>query len=264
MQQFRFAPVLLMLFYMTACGGSSQSANSAAGAVSGNWQMSLQKNNSKLKPNTLSGFLLEDAAGTVTGNVILTYVPCSGVGAASGAVTQPNISLTVSPNGTTLSLTGTVGSDLSSMSGDYTMLSTGCSGSQNLPSQTGTWKANLVKPFSGNIQGTFTSTTLGTAFPISGQVSQGPNTGGTYAALTGNLAITGSSCFSSASISGVISGTAVAINFSASNGTEIGQITGTSSLDGTSLSGSYKIVPQGTLPGTPCRGGDTGTVSLTL
>jgi len=264
MRRSRFVFLSILVFSMVGCGGGSSPNVTTAGAVSGNWQMSLQKGARKLTTDTVSGFLVENEAGTVTGNVIVTNTPCSGVGAANGTVTQPNISLTVSPNGTTLNLSGTISSDLSSMSGNYTLLSTGCVGSQSVPSQTGTWTANLVQPLAGNIQGTFTSTTQGGAFPISGQVSQGPNTGNTYATLTGNLAITGSSCFTSASISGVVSGTAVAINLAESNGTEIGQITGTSSLDGKSLTGTYKIVPKNAPPGTPCLEGDRGTFALTL
>lgn len=267
MRQFRFLPVAVLLVYLTACGGGSQNGNPIATAISGNWQISLQKASSKAAPKPVSGFLLENGSGAVTGNLMVTNVPCSGVGVTTGSVDQPNVTLTVSPAGTTLNLSGTLGSDSSSMSGSFTLLATGCSGSQSNPSETGTWTANLVQPLSGSLQGTFTSTmsaTSGTAFPITGQISQGPNTGSSYAVLTGNLAITGSSCFSSATLSGVISGTTVAINIATSNGTEIGQITGTSSLAATSLTGTYKIVPQGTLPGTPCQQGDQGTVSLTL
>lgn len=101
---------------------------------------------------------------------------------------------------------------------------------------------------------------------ISGQVNQAQNSGGSYAALTGNLAITGSSCFTSATISGQISGTAVVINFASSNGMQIGQITGAASTTSgtTQLTGKYNIVPQNGPAETPCREGDSGSVSFTL
>jgi hypothetical protein len=97
-------------------------------------------------------------------------------------------------------------------------------------------------------------------------VSQAQNSGGSYAALTGTLDITGSSCFTSAAISGQISGTAVVINLATSNGVQIGQVNGTAttSMGTTSLAGKYNIVPQNGPAGTACREGDAGTVNFTL
>jgi hypothetical protein len=263
MRWFRFAILALTVPHIACGGGSSNSP--AASAVSGNWQMNLQKSDSKLAPKNLSGFLAENADGTVTGNVLVSDIPCSGIGAVNGSVSQPNVSLVVSPNGLTVNLTGQIGTGSTSMSGNYTILSSGCGGSQSGP-QSGSWTANQVSPFTGNISSgsTFTSRKFGATYPISGNVSQGQNNGSSYAPLTGNLSIKGSSCFSSATMSGLISGISVVLNFANASGTELGQISGTSSLDGTSLKGTYKVVPQNSPPGTPCREGDIGSVTLML
>jgi hypothetical protein len=116
----------------------------------------------------------------------------------------------------------------------------------------------------GSIQGTFVSNKLGGTYPISGKVTQGANSGNSSTPLSGNLSIVGSPCFTTSVISGAISGTSVVIIFSESDGTEIGQISGTSSFNGTSLTGSYKTLRQNTPPGTPCHAGDTGTVNFKL
>jgi len=251
--------LLALLLLLIGCGGGS-SANSSSGTLSGNWQMTLQKTGTTKFAKTQSGSLVQNN-GVISGSVILTDTPCSGVGNVSGTVTGTAVSMVVSPTGVVVNQTGTVSSDQSSMSGNYTILSTGCSGSQTAP-QSGTWTANLVKPLTGNFQGTFTSNKAG-ALPVTGQVSQGPNTGSSNTALTGNLSITGY-CFSAANISGVISGTAVVMNLVDSSGVEIAQVTGTSSLDGTSLTGTYHAIAQGTGGTSPCVDGDSGTVSLTL
>jgi hypothetical protein len=252
---------LAFSWLMSACGGGSSNAGSSSASVSGNWQMTLQKNRTNLK-RTQSGFLLQND-DLITGGVILTDIPCSGVGSVAGSVSGTSIAFAVGVTGLNVNLTGTVGSDQASMSGNYIALSAGCQASEINTQETGTWTANLVKPLSGNFQGSFTSTRLAKALPVTGQVTQGQNTGNSYTSLTGNLSITGY-CFTNANIAGVISGTAVVMNLVNSGGVEIGQVTGTSTLDGTSVTGTYHIIPQGTGGMPPCVDGDGGTVTLTL
>jgi hypothetical protein len=263
MLRFRLAILALCLFPIVGCGGGGSNGTASLGdPLSGNWQMSLQKGPSD-PPKTLSGSLMEGPEGAVTGSALFSDIPCSGVGDVNGSVNESDVSLTVSPNGSTVNLTGQLGGGGTTMSGSYTILSSGCEGSPSGP-QAGYWAASLVSPLEGSIQGTFVSTKLGMTYPISGKVTQGPNSGSSSTPLSGNLSITGSPCFTASTITGAISGTSVVIIFSESDGTEIGQISGTSSFDGTSLTGSYKIVRQNTPPGTPCRGGDTGSVSFKL
>jgi hypothetical protein len=215
-------------------------------------------------PKTQSGFLIQNG-GTVTGSVIFTDTPCSGVGSVTGTVSGTAIALLVNPTGVNVSLSGTIGSGQNSMSGNYTTLSTGCSATNVAPG-TGTWTANRVTPLSGNIHGTFTSKDQGLSpFAVTGKISQGPNTGISTVPLSGSLSAT-DYCFSTADISGVISGTSVVMNLVNSVGTQIGQVTGTTSLDGTFITGTYEVMGlgKGAEPNPPCLHGDSGTVTLTL
>ena len=251
------ALLLALCWAMTGCGGgnSSSDPSSAAWPIAGNWQMSMQNSGSLTR--TQSGFLQENK-GTVSGSLIFAGTPCAGMGSVSGNVNGSNISLLVDPTGLSIELTGTLGSDKTSMSGTYLTLASGCG-----KPETGTWTANLVQPLNGNFQGSFVSTRSGTTFPVAAQIAQGPNTGTASASLAGTLNITGSSCFTTANISGLVSGTSVVINFGDSEGTQIGQLTATSTIDGTSMSGKYSIPLQGN-PGAPCHAGDVGTFTLTM
>jgi len=251
--------LLALLAVMPACGGGNSSNSTPPGMLSGNWEMNLQKDDSTLKPKTQSGFLLQQK-DVVTGSVILKATPCSGVGSVNGMVSGSNVALTVSPTGITVNLTGTLGSDQASMSGDYIILPQGCSGSQTAP-EMGTWTANLVKPLGGSFTGTFTSVKVGD-LPVNGQVTQAANTGSS-APLGGKLMVAGY-CFSATNISGAISGTDVVMNLLNSDGSQAGEVTGTSSLDGKSISGKYFAVPQGVGGNPPCVSGDSGTVTLSF
>jgi hypothetical protein len=258
--QRRISILLALPLLMTACSSSSGHSNtsSSPGSVSGNWQMTLQSTDTKLKPVAQSGFLLQNG-NAVTGSLIVSNSTCSGVGSVSGNVDGSNVSLEINPTGTVIDLTGTV-SGQSSMSGSYTILSTGCAGSGDAP-QTGTWTASLVPPLSGNLQGTFTSNRLG-PFAVTGQVSQGPNTGISNAALTGTLNVPGY-CFATANITGVVSGTSVVMNLVDPNGSELGEVIATSSPDGTSMTGTLKELGLGQSAPQGCKSSDSGAITLT-
>ena len=196
--------------------------------------------------------------------MFLGYPSCTGVGSVTGSISGTNIAFTVELTGLTVNLSGILGSDQASMSGAFDILASGCQGSETNPlPETGAWTANLVKPLNGNFQGTFTSKNLQTTLPLTGQVTQGQNTGLSDTSLTGNLSISGY-CFTGANISGLVSGTNVLIFLTDPSGVQIGQVTGTSTPDGTSVTGTYQIIPQGTGGTPPCGGGDSGTVTLTL
>ncbi len=258
----KFTLLCGLLLVVSGCGGGSSSGGSTAASVAGNWQMSLQKSGSRLKPRTQSGFLVQNQSA-VTGGVMFVDYPCTGVGSLTGSVNGTSVAFTVGLTGLSINLTGTLGSDQASMSGDYTILTSGCETTSGSNQETGTWTANLVKPLSGSFQGTLTSKHLGTAVPVTGQIAQGQNSGISSTSLSGNLSATGY-CFASASISGVISGTSAVLNMLSSAGTQIGQVTGTTSLDGTSVTGTYTILPQGASGIYPCSVGDSGSVTLTL
>lgn len=255
----RLCILLSIAMLASACGGGS-SPTPTPGALSGNWQMSLQKNNApNLPPKTQSGFLVQQNSD-VTGALVLKATGCSGVGDVTGSASGQDLNLTVALTGVTVNLTGTVGPGQGAMGGDYTIISHGCTGPQTAP-EIGTWTANLVQALNGNFQGALSSTRLGQDVPITGQISQGAGTGSS-APLTGNASVTGY-CISTATVTGSVSGTSVVLNFLSSDGaTQIAGISGTSSLDGKTVTGTYFIVPQGKNGVKPCGDGDGGAVTI--
>jgi hypothetical protein len=224
--------------------------------------MSLQKSNSTLKPRIQSGFLVENQ-GAVTGGVMLIDYPCSGTGSLTGSVDGSNVAFDVALTGLNVTLTGTVGSDPGSMSGSYTILSAGCQATSGAKQETGTWTASLVSALNGSFQGALTSKHLGTDIAVTGQITQGQNSGLSSTSLSGNLSATGY-CFSTATASGSISGTTAVMNLLNAAGVQIGQIVGTTSLDAKSITGTYTILPLGPSATYPCNIGDSGTVALTF
>ena len=179
----------------------------------------------------------------IVGNVLFIDTPCSGVGNVNGTVSGSAVTLDVASTGLSIILTGTIAPGQTSMSGNYTILSMGCIGSQSGP-QLATSQQTWYRPLSGNITGNFVSITGATSYAVTGQVKQGANTGDSTTPLSGNLSFTGF-CYATANIVGSISGTSVVMNLVNANGAQIGQITGTSSLDGTLLSGKYQYLGLG-------------------
>src|SRR5208282_6128007 len=98
----------------------------------------------------------------------------------------------------TVNLTGILGSSFPSMSGNYSILASGC-GQTDL----GTWTANKVAPLIGSFQATFTSYS-GTVYQFTGTITQGPNTGQSTATLSGNMTPSDQTCFDTASITGSV------------------------------------------------------------
>lgn len=253
---------LILPILSTGCGsGKSNAVSTSSQGISGNWQMSLQPSNSKLKPTSQSGFLL-DTNGVLTGGMAIQNIACPGVGNVSGSASGSNVTFTVNPGDLDIEFTGSM-TKTSTMAGSYTILSTGCTGNFTAP-QTGTWTANQVSPLNINIQGLFTSShqnlNPGT-FNITGKLTQGSSTGESTTSLAGTLNATGYCFFTTAGVAGTISGTSVVLNLVGSDGTQIGQINGTTSLDGSSFNGSYRMIGLGPGHEPPCVNGDTGTVT---
>jgi len=239
--------LLVCLAVATGCGAG----NKPPATIAGNWQMALSNNSGKVP----SGFLLQ--TGNALNGDFLISGNCSGVGSAQGQLSGSNVSIIVNAADQTLNLTGTATSDGSSMSGGYSNLSSGCGFSE-----TGNWTANRVKNLTGNFQGTFTSVvTDKLVFHFAGTVTQGVNTGSSFAALSGSMNSTDASCFSGASISGQISGTAVVLNLVNADGVALGKISTALAIDASSMSGDYAFI--NTQVPLPC-GSDFGTVVFTI
>jgi len=249
--------LILAASALSACGGgSSSSPEKSAISLAGNWQMVLLNTNNLMR--TEAGFFTQSGK-TLNGGLALATI-CSGVGNAQGTVDGSNVSITVNQIAQTVQLTGTTAPDGSSMSGNYSILASGC-GQSNI----GTFTATRVKPLNGNIQATFTSVyTSKPVFDFAGTVSQGNNTGSSTANLSGTMTSTNASCFASASITGLIGGTAVVFNLAASDGTSLGAITGTITADASSMTGNYVFRNVNSPILQQCGGGDSGTVTMTI
>jgi hypothetical protein len=216
------------LVVLAGCGGgSTKSLNT--GASAGNWQFTLQKTTAPRTTTLLSGFL-QQSGNAVTGAVELTpplSVPplCGGAFQVAGTNDGQNVTLTVNEGGATVSLTGTAGA--SSMGGTYSLVANGCG-----KDESGTWTAALVRPLTGNFQGTLHSSDVnatnpplaGSDFVVTGQIFQGDNIGATRATLTGTMTATNYPCFTDATLSGNITGTAVLLKLIGTNGAVVGTI----------------------------------------
>jgi hypothetical protein len=242
---------LLCTIGLAGCGSGGGNGNSS---ISGNWQI-LLTNPATGAVKDESGFLLQ-SGNSLAGNVLLTgSTICPGVGAAQGRVTGSGVSLTVIQIGQTISLTGTSSGNGSQLGGNYSILASPCG-----TTQVGVWIGTQIPALSGNIQATFTSgTTPGQVIHFGGTISQGPNTGGSTTTLSGMMTSTDSPCFSSAAITGQISGTAVLLNLATSEGATIGQFIGKAATDATSVSGTYDFFPHGA---TPCFNYGTATIAV--
>ncbi len=230
------AAVLVCVILLTSCGGGRNTQTSAG--LSGNWQMTLQNSTST---ETQSGFLLQSGnsvAGSVqlSGQTISGQTTCIGVGSALGQTNGSAVTMTVSPAGQTVNLTGTAANNFLSMSGDYSILASGCG-----QTEVGTWTASQVNSLTGSFQATFTSDDTGNVFGFSGTITQGPNTGGSTTTLSGSMMSTNAPCFTSASIAGVISGTSVVLNLLSVEGVALGKYQGTTTTDATSMTGYYRF-----------------------
>ena len=225
---------LIILCMVTACGNSS-TPKSSASSLSGNWEITLNLHASTV-PLTLSGFLLQSGS-SIAGSVILGG-NCQGVGPVNGTLDSQKLSLTISEFGQDLTLVGSAPSSSGFLAGDFSTLPGGCTAFPN----TGTWSAQMIPPLTGSFHGTLTSTSNGTV-NFMGTLAQGANTGDSNATLSGDLTTAGSQQFcsyvTSASITGLISGTAVTLNLFGPDGVQTTQINATASTDGTSISGPY-------------------------
>ena len=209
--------VLVLLIGNAACGGG-KAGPPASGALSGNWQVSLVQPTAPA-PSIYTGFMLNNG-DSVTGNLILGSTLCPGVGPVSGKVDGAgNVSLSINEFGQQISLTGTS----QPFAGDASYSAGDCTAS----AEAGTWSAVPVQPLTGSFQGTFTSALTNAVLPVTATVTQGPNTGNSSASITGTIQTTGNTfCqyIPQATISGLISGTTVALNLYGPNGEQITQL----------------------------------------
>jgi hypothetical protein len=241
---------------LSSCGSSSSGSSQNSGMIAGNWQYTMAPPPDGSFLGGLQGGFLLQTNGSVTGSStyavslpLLPY-PCnSGAAAITGTVSGQNVALTAVAGSQTFTLGGTLSFDGSTMVGTYK--STAGTASDGTPcgsAQTGLqWSALLVPPITGTIQGSFHSSG-GIAgldeqvFLVSGGLLQAANTGASNASVTGNLTFLNPTtnlsdypCFTSASVSGQISGNILNLQILAADGStwgEIGELPGSNGVTG--------------------------------
>jgi hypothetical protein len=250
--------LLSTLIATMACGGGGNSTSTSSGPLSGNWQIALARHVLPTQPLTYTGFLIQ-SGDSFSGNLLLGSgfigSGCSGVGPVTGTVSGQNVSLTIDEFGEDVSLTGTMpASNAAPMNGEFSFLAGGC----NAFPGTGTWSAFQVMPIEGSFHGTFTSTlpppNNGTV-NVAGTLTQGPNTGASTATLTGNISVVGTPHFcsylSTATITGLISGTSVSLNLFGPDGSLITQIGQIGQIGDPQVSTQATVTPDGTALSAP-------------
>jgi len=242
---------------LSACSSSSSGAPGGSqntASLSGNWQFTVASPSDQSFIGGLQGGFLLQTSGSVTGGAVysISLPPAEGGGnptlcnggssPITGTLSGQSVTLTAVAGSQTFTFTGTLSSNKSTMSGTYS--STAGSMVNGAPcgtAQTGLqWSAISVPPLTGPIQGSFHSTggaagLTNQDFAVLGLLTQGPNIGASNATITGNLDFINQStnlsdypCFSTALVNGQVSGNTVILQIMGTNGSNLGQIGGTS------------------------------------
>jgi hypothetical protein len=110
--------MVIALAFMLGCGSSSSQS------LSGTWQLTLTSSASPGATYTGTATLTQSGNG-ITGTVSFINNPCATSALITGTVSS-NVSIQVTEGGQVLTLTGTINSAFSSMSGRYTSTPGGC------------------------------------------------------------------------------------------------------------------------------------------
>jgi len=288
---------------LSGCGGSSNSNNvQAPPSLSGNWQFTVASpSDNSFSGGLQGGFLLQTNNSVTGGAVYSVSLPSqtggspticnSGSATITGTVNGQNVTLTAVAGSQTFTFTGSLSLDGSTMVGSYTSTA-GTAGDGTTAcgtAQTGLqWSAVSVPPLFGAIQGSFHSTggAAGLAnqnFLVTGTLSQGQNIGASNATVTGTLnfvdpvsQLSDYPCFPGASVNGQISGSSVVLQIIGADGSNLGQIGGSSlgavTYDSTpngyvlhSAAGIAYAVNSPSCPGVGLsNAGDSGNICLSL
>ncbi|MGA7401084.1 MAG: hypothetical protein ACLPHI_14155 [Terriglobales bacterium] len=221
----------ILITILTACGGSPSSPP-PSGALSGNWQINLQQEYPTQTLLSASGFVAQ-ANDALTGSIQVapfgSKSSCAGVSVLTGMIKGQNVTFSLNGGGTVLDFSGTASTNGQTMSGDYQAVGGGCS----TVGISGTWNAVLVPPLNGNFTGTLSNsqymsllTGVSPAAPIavSGSMTQSSNDGASNATITGTINAVGYPCFTTASLTGTISGQNVVLSVFGYEGSQIGTL----------------------------------------
>jgi hypothetical protein len=236
--------------------------------VAGNWQFDLMDSSGNVA-SVATGFL-QQSGSNLTGNFDLNG--CEESTTATGTVGGNNgpdaIALSLSLDNQTLSIVGSgIGTITpgTAIEGNYTVGAITCP----ISGLTASISGQQVNSVSGSFHGSLQSKS-GNTFSMAGTANEGTYGSGTSAPVTGTATATGSTCFTSLTLTGTISGTSIAWQLASSDNSQVleltaapsssaGQInTGTpGSFTITQLTGNYSVTAGN------CSG-DAGTFSFGL
>ncbi len=246
--------VAAVLLILIGCGGTT-SPVAPNGSLTGNWQLNmLQEFPGTGIPLSASGFLTQSndqLTGSMQGPTILSAnkqaVNCGGTAQITGTITGQSVTFAENLGGTVYNFTGAISSDNESMSGDYQAQGGACFTTPT----TGTWNAFLIPQLTGSFTGEISAssymaqlTGVSPAIPIavSGSIAQSANAGASDATLTGTITALGYPCFTTASMTGTISGQNVYLDLYDYNGALIGTLGQPSGSAGTPGSPATVVV----------------------
>jgi hypothetical protein len=252
------AALLVATMMFSSCGSNNGSGNTQVNdnSLEGDWQFTMAPPpDGSFVGGLQGGFLLQNN-GAVTGSAayavslpLLPY-PCNnGSSQVTGTISNQSVSLTAVAGSQTFTLAGALSFDGSTMTGTYNSTAgTAGDGSPCGAAQSELqWSASLVPTVTGPIQGNFHSTggLTGLAeqdFLVSGGLFQAANTGASSAAVTGNLTFLNTTtnlsdypCFTSATVSGQVSGNIINLQLVGPDGSilgEIGELPGSNGVTG--------------------------------
>jgi len=271
-----------LLFAAESCGGgSSTPSNTTSGPLAGNWQFFMVQGEPRPQSSFGASGFIQQNSDSLTGNIAFpatqnTVNPnCGGVATMTGTVSGSAVQLSFDVGGSSLTFTGTLAGDNKSMTGSYQGPGGGCF----THSTSGTWTALIVPSLNGTFTGELTNSTYmealngitpSTPISITGSLVELQTTGASNATLSGTINAVGYPCFSSATVSGTISGENVYLTVFGYNGLAIGTFGAANSApaiasagaNGAILNGTLRLESQtgSTLTG-PCPPVTSGTVS---
>jgi hypothetical protein len=111
--------MVIALVFILECGSSSSQT------LSGTWQLTLTSSASPGTTYTGTATLTQSGNG-ITGTVSFINNACATSSLITGTVSGSNVSIQVTEGGQVVTLTGTINSAFSSMSGSYTSTPGGC------------------------------------------------------------------------------------------------------------------------------------------
>jgi hypothetical protein len=240
--------MLMATVTLTGCGGSTGTTGviQYPTTITGNWQFTVAAPPDGSFQGGLQGGFLIQSGTSVTGGAFYSVslpgltIPCNtGSATITGSKNSSGVwTLTAIAGTQTFTFTGTLSLDGFTMSGTYTSTAgTAGDGSPCGTAQAGLqWSAASVPTVTGALQGSFHSTGGGAGlinqdFLVTGGLTQGANTGGGSAVVTGTLTflnpvtnVSDYPCLVSANVSGLISGNMLILEITGSDGSVIGQM----------------------------------------